>query len=140
MDFASALVAFIGITGQLLEGVKIICDFLGDVNDAPSEIALLNVRLSLLRNILKNVIACPEALHGSEEALKNVEEAMMLVQSQVSELAKLIQNHRPSKPGQRKLLWSSINITFRKNKFEKRVVNITQALDLLLLSLAALDR
>ena len=140
MDFASALVAFIGITGQLLQGVKVVCDFLSDVNDAPSEIASLNIRLNLLINILQNIIACPETLHVSQEALKNVEEAMKLVYSQVSELAKLIQDHRPSKPGQRKLLWSSINVAFRKNKFEKCGMNITQALDLLLLSLAALDR
>ena len=64
---------------------------------------------------------------------------MALVQYQVSELAKLIQNHRP-KSGPGKLLWSSISVTFRKNKFEKCVTNITQALDLLVLSLAALDR
>ena len=139
MDFASALVAFIGITGQLLQAVKFVCDFLGDVNEAPSDIRILDTRLALLANILKNIVTHPEAIHGSKEALKNVEGAMTLVQSQVNELAKLIQNYRPkASPG--KLLWSSISVAFRKNKFERCVSNIMQALDLLVLSLAALDR
>ncbi|KAL9115279.1 MAG: hypothetical protein Q9187_007345 [Circinaria calcarea] len=131
MDIAASVVAFVGIAGQLLQGVCTVYTFLSDVQDAPEEIQQLNAELNLLRMILENMITYPQGICGSKEAFDSVGLAMEMVQSQVKKLKELVEKYNIKGVGRRKLVWSNINIAFRKKKFAKYISNLDRARKLL---------
>lgn len=131
MDIAASVVAFVGIAGQLLQGVSTVYNFLGDIQDAPDEIKQLNAELNVLKMILENMITYPQAICRSKEALESVGVAMEMVQNQVTKLKELVEKYNIKSIGRRKLLWSNINIAFRKKKFAKYISNLDRARKLL---------
>lgn len=131
MDIAASVVAFVGIAGQLLQGVSTVYNFLSDVQDAPDEIQQLNAELNLLKTILESMITYPEAICGSKEAFDSVGVAMEMVQNQVTKLKELVVKYNIKSIGRRKLLWSNVNVAFRKKKFAKYILNLDRARKLL---------
>ena len=131
MDIAASVVAFVGIAGQLLQVVSTVYNFLSDVQDAPDEIQQLNSELNLLKMIIENMITYPQGICGSKETLDSVGVAMEMVQNQVTRLKELVEKYNIKSNGRRKLVWSNVNIAFRKKKFAKYISNLDRARKLL---------
>lgn len=139
MDIAASVVAFVGIAGQLLQGVSVVYTFLSDVQDAPEEIQQLNAELNLLKMILENMITYPQGICGSKEAFEGVGLAMEMVQSQVQKLKELVEKYNIKGVGRRKLVWSNINVAFRKKKFAKYASNLDRARKLLVMAQSSVE-
>ncbi|KAL9113026.1 MAG: hypothetical protein Q9187_007683, partial [Circinaria calcarea] len=139
MDIAASVVAFVGIAGQLLQGVSIVYTFLSDVQDAPEEIQQLNAELNLLKMVLEDMITYPQGICGSKEAFDNVGLAMEMVEGQVKKLKELVEKYNIKGVGRRKLVWSNINVAFRKKKFAKYVLNLDRARKLLAMAQSSVE-
>ena len=140
MDVASGVVAFVGFAGQLLQGVSYIYDFLSDVHDAPEEIQQLCIRLRLIRGILQSMVVHSQAICASTAMASNIQEAMELVHQQVEKLSSLVKEHTPTGIGRRAVLWSSLNVAFRRKKFARYITNLDYARDLLQMAQMSIDR
>ena len=140
MDVASGVVAFIGFAGQLLQGVSYIYDFLSEIHDAPDEIIQLRTRLRLLGVILQDMVYRSQAVFASTAMAHIMQEAMDMIHQQIEKLLNLVNKYSPNSSGRRAILWSSLNVAFRKKKFAKYIANLDRAKDLLQMAQTSANR
>jgi hypothetical protein len=55
LDMASALVSFIGLSGQVLQGCNYLCDFFADAKDAPAIIKNISDHLEVIQPALSTI-------------------------------------------------------------------------------------
>jgi hypothetical protein len=87
LDVASAIVSFISLSGQVLQGCNYLCDFFAEAKDAPAiiqnisdHLEVIQPALSTLRATFLGIQAGPQSLPGLQDpnpALKKCESAIV---------------------------------------------------------------
>ena len=126
LGIAGSVVSFVGLVGQVMQGVVFLHGFLGDIKDAPEDIRDLNTALKLLAEVLGDI-------QKDGEGSDSLREAIIYCESWVSKLKGLVERHAliSSQPAGGKA-WSRMGVAFRNKKFRKYINGLEAAKTMLL--------
>ena len=140
MEVGAATVAFIGLAAQVVQGMIFVHDFLDQVQDAPEKIRSLQAELRLLRDIISKIKDEFQASAVAEDVCRIAYSALSLIQARVGTLCDFIETCSPRKPGRGRLLWKSLSVTFRRQKFSDYLMDLERAKGNLMLTLSIIGR
>jgi hypothetical protein len=115
LGIAGSVVSFVGLAGQIAQGVNYLYNFFNSMQDAPSDIKSLAAELKILGTILDEVNrdVVDSAALGA---------ALQLCKDTVAELEALVQeSNLTSKQSKVKRLWSQMSTVFRNEEFRKYI-------------------
>lgn len=144
LGLAVSVGGFIGLAGQIAQGVKFLHTFFIDIKDPPADIAALVAELTTLRLLLNKIsplqdienLSTTSAIYSQESAMptssqvwptpisqqlltEEVQPALGHCKLWVNKLKELILLYEPSaKVSKGKWLWAQINIALRNKKFK----------------------
>jgi hypothetical protein len=121
LGIAGSVVSFVGLVGQVAQGVNYLYSFFNSMQDAPSDIKSLAAELKLLGTILDEVnrdVADSAALRAALQLCKDI----------ITELEGLVQkSNLTSKQSRVKRLWSQMSTAFRNEEFRKYIERLERA-------------
>ncbi|KAL9090726.1 MAG: hypothetical protein Q9165_005214 [Trypethelium subeluteriae] len=125
LSLASAIVAFPGFAGQVLEGVQYLCHFLAKVKDAPRDIQRLSYELQNLRQSLQDIQKSQDSTQTVHPALID---AAKLCQDVVSPLSTRISRYEKSlSSGNMERRWARVKSAFTELKSSKMIEDVQRA-------------
>jgi hypothetical protein len=124
-DVAAAVVSFVGLGGQVLQGLTVLYGFFEDIRDAPRYVQTLKIELLVLRGIVERI----ESQRTTNDVA--VQNALKYCLSWTEKLEKLIRKYDPTAvSSRRKRLWNDIHVAFRKEKLGKYTEALRRAKEL----------
>ena len=115
LGVAGSVVSFIGLAGQVAQGVNYLCAFFDSVQDAPSDIRSLSSDLKVLGTILDEV-----GRDGIESA--SLTAALKRCKDVIEDLESLVQKSKLTiEQSKARRLWSQMSTAFRNEKFRKHI-------------------
>ena len=148
MDAAAAVVGFIGLSGQALQGCTYLREFFADAKDAPRIVRNVSDHLEVIEPALTTIHAIFSGLQDSCSAslpmLQNPTPALNHCDSAIAELKAFVDRHdclTASAPERSKLRkgWQRLGVARKSNKLKGLVVRLEQAKTSLLLVQANID-
>jgi hypothetical protein len=125
LGIAGSVVSFVGLAGQVAQGVNYLYNFFNSMQDAPNDIKSLAAELKILGTILDEVnrdVVDSAALGAALGA------ALQLCKDIVAELEGLVQkSNLTSKQSKVKRLWSQMSTAFRNEEFRKYIERLERA-------------
>ena len=121
LGIAGSVVSFVGLAGQVAQGVNYLYNFFNSMQDAPNDIKSLAAELKILGTILDEVnrdVVDSAALGAALQLCKDI----------VAELEGLVQkSNLTSKQSKVKRLWSQMSTAFRNEEFRKYIERLERA-------------
>jgi hypothetical protein len=121
LGITGSIVSFVGLAGQVAQGVNYLYNFFNSMQDAPSDIKSLAAELKLLGTILDEVnrdVVDSAALGAALQLCKDI----------IGELEGLVQkSDLTSKQSKVKRLWSQMSTAFRNEEFRKYIERLERA-------------
>ena len=141
MDAAAALVGFIGLSGQVLQGCSYLCEFFADAKDAPRIVRNVSDHLEVIQPALTTIRATLASLQDSSASLpmlQNPTPALEHCESAIAELKAFVDRHdcmTASAPERSKVRkgWQRLGVARKSNKLRGLAVRLEQAKTSLLL-------
>lgn len=121
------VIGIVSLVGQLLQGLKSLRTFFGDIKDAPSDVQTLTQELSSTEAVLNKT---HDQLNNNNPDNRNtlLETAVRNCAEQVSKLEDLT---RPlqvkQRDGQIKRIWKQIATAFKKEDLQKHIAMLSRA-------------
>jgi hypothetical protein len=121
LGIAGRIVSFVGLAGQIAQGVNYLYNFFNSMQDAPSDIKLLAAELKIMGTILDEV-------DRDEVDSAALGAALQLCKDSVAELEGLVQkSNLTSKQSMAKRVWSQMSTAFRNEEFRKYIRRLERA-------------
>ncbi|KAH8769365.1 hypothetical protein F5882DRAFT_362532 [Hyaloscypha sp. PMI_1271] len=133
---AGGVVSFIGLSGQVLQGIKFLHGFLSDIKDAPEDVKTLNAELKLIDTILEEV----QRQDNDIQQCPSMLEAVNYCKSWVDKLEDLVRACEPGNGKKMARLWGQLGIALRTKKLTKYINGLERAKSLLLQARVDLSR
>jgi hypothetical protein len=135
MDVAGSVVGIASLVGQIGQGIKFLCDFFGDITDAPQEIIALSSALDALVPLLDRmamwgaVSSSAESPHISPAVLDESSAALVNCKAAVEKIRSFILRYESDvqSTGRKKRLWAQFNIAARQKKLQKYLCDLERA-------------
>ena len=132
MDIASASASFVGIVGQVLNGVMFLIDFCNRVLEAPDYVKALTLELSSLQYLLIQACQSCTFLNSIGCDIDKLKLVVNLCQSWIDKLKKLVQQSLPRMDlGGFTAIWSQLNIAYQQSKLSRYMGGLRSARSLL---------
>jgi len=126
LGVAGSVVSFVGLAGQVAQGVNYLYNFFESVRDAPSDIRSLAGDLKVLGEILDEV-----GRDGIESAPLTA--ALQRCKDVLADLESLVQKSKlTSEQSKPRSVWSQMSTAFRNEKFRKHIEKLEGAKSTLL--------
>ena len=126
LGVAGSVVSFIGLAGQVAQGVNYLYNFFDSVQDAPSDVRSLAGELKILSDILVDV-------HGDGDHTATLGAALQRCKEVVGDLESLVQKSKlTSEQSKTRKVWSQMSTAFRNEKFRKHIEKLERAKSTLL--------
>jgi hypothetical protein len=121
LGVAGSVVSFIGLAGQIAQGVNYLYNFFDSVQDAPSDIRLLVEELKALRDVLDEV-------DGDQIDSAPLQTALQRCKDVIRDLEGLVQKSKlTSEQSKPRKLSSQMGTAFRNEKFRKYIERLGRA-------------
>jgi hypothetical protein len=121
LGVAGSVVSFIGLAGQIAQGVNYLYNFFDSVQDAPSDIRLLVEELKALGDVLDEV-------DGDQIDTAPLQTALQRCKDVIRDLEGLVQKSKlTSEQSKTRKLWSQMGTAFRNEKFRKYIERLERA-------------
>jgi hypothetical protein len=126
LGVAGSLTSFIGLAGQVAQGVNYLYNFFSSMKDAPKDIKLLVAELKVLGTILDEVNR-----DGIDSAPTRA--ALQWCKEITGDLESLIRkNNLTTDQSKARRVWSQMGVAFRNEKFRKYTDRLERAKSTLL--------
>lgn len=121
LGVGASVVAFVGLAGQVAQGVAYLYNFFGAIQDAPADVQSLTEELKVLSPILDDI-----RRHGYENA--SIRAALEQCNACVEELNALVTKSKlTTTQSKARKIWSQLNVAFRSEKFQKHTERLERA-------------
>jgi hypothetical protein len=121
LGIAGSVVSFVGLAGQVAQGVNYLYNFFNSIQDAPKDIKSLAAELKIVGTILDEVnrdVVDSACLRAGFQHCKDI----------IADLDGLVQkSNLASKQSKAKRLWSQMSTAFRNEEFRKYIEKLERA-------------
>jgi hypothetical protein len=123
---AASIAGFVGLAGQVLQGLRFLCDFFDDLNDLPEDVQSLSTELRILRKVVEEI----ETRDANKYSA--LEDALKYCKKCTEKLEAIVKSYDTSATKTRtERLWKDMSVAFRSKKLGKYVERLKRARDLL---------
>lgn len=136
LSIAGGVVSFIGLSGQVLRGIRFLHGILSDIKDAPEDVKTLNAELKLIGTILEEV----ERQDNDIRQCPSMVEAVNYCKNWVDKLEDLVRTFELGNGEKTARLWGQLNVALRAKRLTKYTDGLERAKSMLLQARANLSR